>query len=180
LKGETLRKMKRVTLALSCLAAVAATAAWAASSPVVRVDGRIGPFRIDQTTEAQLRALAGKPNRVENVFSPLRKAPVGRTLYYRCGRACQTAYSFNNSTGKLSDFQSGSVHFVSEHGSRVGMRAAEAARREGRRLVPGCGDGLYLHLRWDIHHIFVLTVRHGRVDGFAYLGRHSVFYEGLC
>jgi len=171
---------KRTALVLSCVAAIAANAADGASGPIVRADGRIGSFRIDVTTEAQLRALAGKPDRVENQFSPPRKAPVGRTLYYRCGRGCQTAYSINNSTGKLSDYWSTSPRFASERGSRVGMKAAQAVRREGERLVPGCGDGLYIHLRWDVRHQFVLTVLRGTVRSIAYLGPNSVYYDGFC
>jgi len=60
------------------------------------------------------------------------------------------------------------------------MPAAEAARRERRKLVPGCGDGLYLHLRWDSHHAFVVTVWRGKVDEIIYLGQHSIYYDGLC
>ena len=171
--------MRRFALVLSSVA-VAATAASAASSPVVRRSGQIGPFRIDVTTEAQIRAQVGKPDKVVNQFFPPRKKPVGHTLFYRCGRGCQTRYSINNATGKLSDFESGSSRFVSEQGSRVGMKAAEAARREGRKPMPGCGDGLYLHLRWDTDHVFVPTTWHGRVDEFIYLGPHSVYYDGLC
>jgi len=160
--------------------AAAATAAGAATSPTVGTDGRIGPFRIDVTTEAQLRTLAGKPDRVENQFFPPGKHAVGHTLYYRCGSDCQTAYSINNSTGKLSDYWTTSRRFTTERGSRVGMSASEAAHREGRTLVPGCGDGLYVHLRWDAHHKFVLTVLRGTVNTIAYLGPHSVYYDGLC
>jgi hypothetical protein len=168
-----------VSLVLACVAAVLATAIGAATGPVVRVDGRIGPFRIDVTTEAQLRALAGKPDRVENQFFPPAKRPVGHTLYYRCGQGCQTAYSINDTTGRLSDFESNAPRFATEHGSRVGVQAAVAARREGRRLVPGCGAGRYLHLRWEPHRAFVLSVSLERVSGIVYLGPHSVYYDGL-
>jgi hypothetical protein len=60
------------------------------------------------------------------------------------------------------------------------MRAAAAAAREGKKLEPGCGPGLYLHLRWDRGHTFVLTIWHGTVDRIVYLGPHSVYYDGLC
>jgi len=106
--------------------------------------------------------------------------PSGRTLSYRCGRGCRTAYSFNSSTGKLSDFQSSSRRFVTERGSYVGMKATEAARRERAKIVPGCGDARTIHVRWDLHHALFLLVRHGKVDGLVYLGPHSIFYEGLC
>jgi hypothetical protein len=171
--------LRRVILVVTCAAVVAGTAA-AAGGPIVRADGRVGPFRIDVTTEAQVRALAGRPDRVVDQFFPSRKTPVGHKLYYRCGRGCQTVYSINDGTGRLSDFESNSPRFVTERGSRVGSQASEAAQREARKLVPGCGDGLYLHLRWDSHHTFVLTVWHGKVNGIIYLGPHSVYNDGLC
>jgi hypothetical protein len=171
---------KRAVLVLSSVAAMVATAAGGASGPIARADGRIGSFRIDVTTEAQLRSVAGRPDRVENQFFPPKKTPVGRTLYYRCGPGCETAYSINNSTGRLSDYGSSSPRFATERGSRVGMSAAQAARREGKKLVLGCGEGLYIHLRWDNRHQFVLGVSRGKVRSIAYLGPHSVYYDGFC
>jgi hypothetical protein len=60
------------------------------------------------------------------------------------------------------------------------MSAAQATRREGKKLVPGCGDGLYIHLRWDTRPKFVLTVSRSTVGSIAYLGPHSVYYDGFC
>jgi hypothetical protein len=165
----------RPVVLLACI-----TATGAAGRAVVHGDGRIGSFRIDHTTEAQLRTAIGKPKRVEKVVAEAPGGPSGRTLYYRCGRGCRSAYSFNASTGKLSDFQSESPRFVTERGSYVGMKTTEAAKRERAKIGPGCGDGRYIHVRWDLHHALVLTVSHGYVDGFVYLGPHSIFYEGLC
>ena len=147
---------------------------------VVHPDGRIGPFRIDVSTDAQIRAVAGRPARVERMLSELTSKPVGHRLVYRCGRDCLTEYSIRKATGRLSDFSTGSPRFRTERGSHPGMRAARAARLERRKFGPGCGDGLYLHVRWDLHHAFVLTADRGRVDGILYLGPHSVYYEGLC
>jgi hypothetical protein len=152
----------------------------ASSSFVVRANGQIGPLRIDVTSEAQVRAFAGKPAKVENQFFPPKKAPIGRTLYYGCGRGCRTAYSINNATGRLSDFWTQSPRFVTAHGSRAGMSATRVAALEGKKLLPGCGEALYMHLRWDSHRSFVLSVRAGRVEGMTYLGPHSVYYDGLC
>jgi hypothetical protein len=169
-----------VVRAAALFACVATATAGAAARPIVHVDGRIGPFRIDHTTEAGLRARLGRPARVEKVVAEFPGAPSGRVLTYRCGRGCRTAYSFNAATGRLSDFYSGSPRFVTEHGSHVGMKAREASGRERAKIVPGCGDGLYIHVGREAHHIFVLTVSHGRVDGLSYLGPHSIYYEGLC
>jgi hypothetical protein len=174
--------VKRTALIITLAATVAASAGCAArGTPIVRGDGRVGPLRIDVTTKAQLLALEGKPDRVEAEFFPPRTKPVGQTLFYRCGRHCETAYSINNATGRLSDFQTSSPHFVTERGSHVGMPAQEAARREHTKAWgPGCGPGPYLHVRWDRHHAFVLTAWKGKVDQIIYLGPHSVYYDGLC
>jgi len=175
------RPMSRLVLLVTVALAAAASAGCGSSRPAtVRVDGRIGRFRIDVTTEAQLVASAGQPDRVEDDFAPLRKRPVGHTLYYRCGRRCETAYSIARATGRLSDFESNSPDFVTERGSHVGMRAAEAARREGKKLAPGCGTGPYIDLRLDRHHTVTLAAWGGKVREIIYLGPHSVYYEGLC
>jgi hypothetical protein len=173
--------VKRVALVLVFVGAVAAsTVGSTAPDAVVRADGQIGRLRIDVTTKGQLLAFAGKPDRVESDFSPPRTKPAGRTFYYRCGPGCETAYSINNATGTLSDFQTSSPHFVTEHGSRIGTGAAESARRERSKPGPGCGTGPYIHVRWDLHHTFVLTAWDGKVDEIIYLGPHSVYYDGLC
>jgi hypothetical protein len=158
---------------------VAATAG-AAARTVVRADGRIGPFRIDRTTEAQLRATLGRPTRAVKVVAEAPGGPSGRTLYYRCGRGCRTAYSFNSSTGKLSDFQTSSQRFVTERGSHVGMKATEAARRERAKIGPGCGDDRVIPVGSTRLHTLVLLVWHGKADMLVYLGPHSIFYDGLC
>jgi len=172
--------MVRVAIALTCALAVSASTATASRDPIVRANGQIGPFRIDVTTEAQLRAIGGEPSNVKNQFIPSKEAPVGHTLYYRCGSGCLTAYSFNNTTRRLSDFWTRSPRFRTERGSYAGMSASRAASREQRELVPGCGEGLFIHIRWDARHAYVLTVARGKVNGITYLGPHSVYYEGLC
>jgi hypothetical protein len=176
-----LRSVTQTSLILAFIGAVAASAVGAAGgTQIVRADGRIGSLRIDVSTAAQILALEGKPDRVENEFFPPRKSPAGHTLYYGCGRGCETAYSINNATGRLSDFETSSPGFLTARGSHVGMRAAAAAHRERTRLVPGCGTGPYIHVRWDSQHAFVLTAWGGKVDQIIYLGPHSVYYDGLC
>ena len=91
-----------------------------------------------------------------------------------------TQYSINERTEKLSDFWSQSERFVTEHGTRVGMSAAEAKNLEAKKLLPGCGNPGYMHLRWDEHHAFVLLGFHTKVYSITYLGPHTVYYEGLC
>ncbi len=155
----------------------------AGSSPgswVVHPDGRVGPFRIDATAEAQIRPVLGNPLEVEKDFWPGKRGVYGSTLTYRCGPKCTTQYSINARTGKLSDFWSQSQRFATERGTRPGVTAREAKSREGKPLVPGCGFPRYIHLRWDERHIVVLAIFHGKVDSIGYLGPHTVYYEGLC
>jgi hypothetical protein len=160
---------------------LAVAAGSAPGSWVAHPDGRIGPFRIDATTEAQIRAELGRPLKVQKDYWPGKRGVYGRTLTYRCGPKCETAYSINAHTGKLSDFWSQSQRFFTEHGTRTGMTVHEAKAREAaKRLVRGCGYPGYIQLRWDEHHIFVLETFHGRVDAIIYVGPHTVAYEGLC
>ncbi len=173
-------RVVRISVLVSFVLVAAATSAAAPQDSIVRANGQIGPFRIDVTTEAKVRAVNGKPTRVENQFFPSKKTPVGRTLYYRCGTSCLSAFSFNNATGRLSDFWTRSPRFRTERGSFAGMLASRAAALERREIVPGCGDGLYIHIRWDAQHAYVLTITRGRVTGITYQGPYSVYYDGLC
>ena len=143
-------------------------------------DGRIGSLQIDVSTEADIRQFAGAPDKVERELWPGIR---GRTLIYRCGRKCETSYSINDKTGKLSDYWTQSRRFRTEHGSFVGMSAARAARLERRRPHAGCGFPLYLYLRASDRpqkRLFVLGIWTGRIESIGYLGPHSVYYEGLC
>jgi len=150
------------------------------AADVVHADGRIGPFRLDVTTEAQLRAKLGKPDGVIRQRDPAETAPHGgRTLVYLCGKNCQTDYSFNNDTKALSDFWTQSRKWQTERGSRPGMPARRAAEIERRKLGPGC-SGNTIFIRNDLHHAYVLVSWRDRIDTITYLGRHSVYYDGLC
>jgi hypothetical protein len=150
------------------------------STNVVHADGRIGPFRLDVTTESQLRAKLGKPDGVIRQLDPAETAPHGgRTLVYLCGKGCQTDYSFNSDTKALSDFWTQSSKWKTERGSHPGTPAKQAAEKESRKLGPGC-SGDQVNLRMELHRAYVLIMWKGRVDSITYLGPHSVYYDGLC
>ena len=146
----------------------------------VHPDGRIGPLRLDVSTESDVRDFAGKPFKIAKVFSEAKKDPVGHELYYRCGDRCVTVYAISYATGKLADFNTESRRFVSERGSHVGMPAKRAAAAEHRKIVGACGEGRAIQLRSDEHHIFVLGVFAKKVSLIVYLGPHTLSYEGLC
>jgi hypothetical protein len=151
---------------------VALLAAVAVAGGVVHADGRVGQFRIDVTTDAQVRRALGPPSRVyPAIWEPTGKR-IGTRLVY--GR---TTYSFRGR--RLADFDTQSPAFRTERGSRVGMQASLAAMREGRKIVPGC-SGPLIHLRWDRHHELVLGVLRGRVSSIVYVGPRTTKYEPFC
>jgi hypothetical protein len=179
--GMTVNRLGAVCLALALAAVIAGSSSGAGSgSWVVHPDGRIGPLTIDRSTDADVRNFAGKPFKVAKVLSPFKKGAVGYELYYRCGRRCVTVYAVSYSTRKLVDFTTQSPHFVTEHGSHVGMPARRAAAAERRKIVGACGEGHAIELRSDEHHIFALGVFAGSVSQITYLGPHTLSYEGLC
>lgn len=170
-----------VGLCIVILAVIATAGCGSGSSSwTVHPDGRIGPLQLDVSTESDVRAFAGEPFKLAQVFSEAKKDSVGYELYYRCGDRCVTVYAIAYSTGKLADFDTQSPRFVSERGSRVGMTAAHAAATEHRKIVPDCGEGHAIHLRWDDHHLFVLQIFAKKVSLITYLGPHTLSYEGLC
>jgi hypothetical protein len=147
---------------------------------VVHADGRIGPFRLDVTTEHDVRARLGRPDGVIRQLDPAVTAPHGgRTLVYLCGRDCRTEYSFNNDTGALSDFWTQSPRWTTARGSRPGMQAAAAAAHEAAKIHPGC-SGDQIDIRTDRTHAYVLILWKHKVDSLTYLGPRSTYYDGLC
>jgi hypothetical protein len=147
---------------------------------LVHADGRIGPFRLDVTTEAQLRAKLGNPEGLVAEMQPAMTAPHGgRTLVYVCGKGCLTEYSFNNDTKKLADFWTQSARWSTERGSYPGMPLARAAELERTRVHEGC-SGDQLNIRMDDRHAYVLFGSKKRVAAITYLGPNSTYYDGLC
>ena len=149
-------------------------------SPPATGDRRIGPLQIDVSTEAEVREFEGKPFEVAEVIDPAAQRRVGHEPHYRYGRSCLSSYGIGDATRRLVDYRVESPRFVTARGSRVGMPAARAARLEGRKIVPGCGEGKYIHLRMDERHTFVLGVFDKRVFAIVYQGPHTLAYEGLC
>jgi len=168
---------------ITTLLAIALTTAGCGSgtkSWTVHPDGRIGPLRLDVSTDSDVRDFAGKPFKVAQVYSETQKNRVGYELYYRCGDGCITSYAIASATGRLSDFATQSPRFVTERGSHVGMAASRAAAAERSKIVGACGEGRAIHLRWDERHIFVLGVFAKKVSLIIYLRPHTTSYEGLC
>ncbi|HWX08817.1 MAG TPA: hypothetical protein VNY33_02470 [Gaiellaceae bacterium] len=160
------------------LAAVVALAAGPAQ--VVHRDGRIGPFRIDVTTKAQLVAALGKPRTTEVAVPKVGGKRTGIRLAYSCGARCDTVYSFSDKTGMLSDFATSSPVFRTEGGSHPGMSAASAMKVEGRPVGPGCGSAKLIHVRWDATHELAVLTLSGRVTIIAYIGPHSTYHKPFC
>ena len=162
-------------------ALLAVVAALAGGQPqVVHADGRIGQFRIDVTTKAELVAALGKPRMTTVAKSMTSRKRVGLRLVYSCGASCDTVYAFNDKTGKLSDFASTSRSFRTEHGAGAGMTAARAAKLERKPIVPGCSPGKAIRVRWDENHQLVLAVVERRVTLVAYIGPHTTYDDPFC
>jgi len=163
---------------MSLLAVALALLALVGGPPqIVHADGRVGQFRIDVTTKAQLVAALGQPRMTEPATSARSRKPAGVRLVYSCGTNCDTVYSFSNRTGKLSDFASASPSFRTERGAGVGLTSTQAAKLEGKPIVPSCGSGKTIHVRWDETHQFALEVLRGRVTILVYVGPHTTYYE---
>jgi hypothetical protein len=140
---------------------------------VVHADGRIGPFTIDVTTPAQVRAVLGKPDDVVAAIDEPTGRRIGSSLRYGV-----TWYAFSRETGRLSDFGTGSRAYVTEHGSRVGMTATAASAREHTPVVVRCGGAdRTIHVRLAARRTLVLVVRRGHIASVAYLGSHRVSSE---
>ena len=170
--------MKRFVVVTA--AALVAAGCSGHGGPVVHADGRIGPFRLDHTTEIDVRAKLGKPEGFIGKMDPAQTAPNGgRTLVYLCGHDCRTEYSFNNDTKALSDFWTQSSRWSTARGSHPGMPAKKAAALEGAKIHNGC-SGDQVNIRMDQHHSYVLIMWKGEVDSITYLGPHSTYYDGLC
>jgi hypothetical protein len=135
-------------------------------SGVVSASGAVGPLRIDRSSEAAVRAFAGRP-----AFSRAARSdpsmPRYRALGYECVRSpasgrrdpllvgprggprsnvyCRTIYYVALSSGKLAAFYTGSAGFRTPRGTRIGTSQADAARRE--RSAPQAGCTLQILLR---------------------------------
>jgi hypothetical protein len=169
----------RQVLVLTAAVALA-TGCAGRSVEVVHADGRIGPFRLDVSTEREVRAKLGSPDGVIRQLTPAVTAPHGgRTLVYLCGWDCRTEYSFNADTRTLSDFWTQSSRWTTARGSRPGMPARKAAVRERAKIHPGC-SGDQVDIRSDRRDSYVLIMWRGKLDSITYLGPHSIYYDGLC
>jgi hypothetical protein len=136
---------------------------------VVTVAGLIGAFHIGLTTQAQVRAALGPPTKVVAALDEPSGRRIGTRLYY--GRS---AYSFRN--GRLADFGTTAPDVRTERGSHPGLRAADAAKLERAKVVPGC-SGPTIRLRAPRGSTFFLTVVKGRVVGIEYAGPNSTVSE---
>ena len=154
------------------LAVLAAVAVLGTGGPpqVVHPDGRIGRFRLDVTTKAQLVGVLGKPARsIVAVTEPTGKR-IGERLVYACRPGCDTFYSFSDTTGALSDFVTDSPAVRTERGSHVGLSATRASQLEHKPLVPSCSSPKVIHVRWDSTHAFVVSTLHDRVSSISFFG----------
>jgi hypothetical protein len=129
---------------------------------VVSPAGRVGGLRIDQSTPADIRRVAGVPafagrGRTNALFAGV--LPWYEAIGYTCSRAreslgfdpggahpthtrCRTVYFVNPRTGKFAGFWTDATAFRTVEGSRPGMRQAVADRLEGAHAHVGALIGI--------------------------------------
>jgi len=135
----------------------------AGAGKVVSPAGRVGELRIDESTPADIRRLAGPP-----VFAGRGATNAGfasflpsyEVLGYSCSRRrsqrvgldpggaraahiwCRTVYFVNPRTGKFAGFWTDSTQFRTDKGLRPGMREQVADRLEGAHSHVGALTGI--------------------------------------
>lgn len=121
---------------------------------------KVGPLRIDSSTEADVLAFAGQPDeRVIDTTANGSNAVLG--YFCRSRRRCQTYYEVDLATSKLSHFRTASRRYRTPRGTRVGMRRRAAERRERRRAREDCFG----------YTIFKQQGRWSLIVGFGFQGR---------
>ena len=132
----------RVVLAFSGAAALALAGAGCGHSragTVVSPTGRIGSLRIDRSTAADVRRIAGAPAFTGKGAPAMSGGSIVssyQALGYACSRRsqhtrCRTVYFVDARTGRLAGFWTDSPGFRTDKGSRPGMRERVADRLEG-------------------------------------------------
>ena len=93
---------------------------------------RVGDLEMDVSTEADVRAFAGNPDRVEDRY-PYRWTK--RLGYNNCreGYDCRIQYEIDRGTGRLIGFATSSKQFRTRRGTRVGDTRKRAERNERRK-----------------------------------------------
>jgi hypothetical protein len=143
-----------VVLALSGAGALALAAAGCGHSragTVVSASGRVGKLRIDRSTAADVRRLAGAPafrGKGAPAMSGGSIVPSYQALGYACSRRsqyirCGTVYFVDARTGRLAGFWTDSPGFRTDRGSRPGMREDVADRLEGAHSHVEALTGIY-------------------------------------
>jgi hypothetical protein len=131
-----------------------------AASYVVTRTGKIGSVTLGASTEADVRRALGAPANVQVANVGVSGYPQFRALGYECdkgsssrqeadpiqaasnGTTCSTRYFVNTTNGRLVGFWTTSSTYSTDHGTQVGMTAAEAVQHEGQAVPTiGCDIG---------------------------------------
>ena len=126
---------------------------------------RVGDLKIDVSTEADVRAFAGTPDRVDD-GAPY---PWIRRLGYHCRARydCRTEYEINRGNDTLFGFVTNSRRFRTRRGTRVGDTRRRAERKERRKADHKiCGDGTRSLVRERNYHTLYILFDRRRVFAF--------------
>jgi hypothetical protein len=130
----------------------------------VTTAGRVGTLQLAQSTEADVRATLGAPEKTARASFEAGALPAYDALGYECtsrsgpatiplvvqpavsGPYCDTVYFINTMTKTLAAFETTSSQYATARGTTVGMTPVEAAQREGKQIVVhGCA-GTFIRL----------------------------------
>jgi hypothetical protein len=124
--------------------------------------GRVGPLQLGVSTEAEVRAEAGAPDRTGRGTFGVTGYPDFQALGYDCadqaaadrismhpqpnttGPYCRTVFYMNANTGTLAGFETTSNRYETENGVAVGTSSVDAGQREGQAPGIGCFVGIRL------------------------------------
>lgn len=149
-----------------------ATAAPKGGSGQVSLGG-VGPLRFGLSTESEVLAFAGRPDRVLNDENPY-NGHSNVNYGYFCRKRCRTYYAINREDDILSNFSTSAKRFHTVAGSRVGMRRRVAIRKENRPVLPPrcfpthmarTNDHAELHIVLNARKVTYLSVRTDFGDG---------------
>ncbi len=150
--GATWPSRSRIALALSfvllLLSATHPTAALAKGGyGLVTLNG-VGPLSFDNSTDVDVRAWAGRPDKVQWSTDGFNDGMLWRTFIYRFPRGGVVEYSFYLYPGEgwyFEEFHTTLERFRTRRGTRVGMSYTQARRREGVPESGGCIGGGFWH-----------------------------------
>ena len=172
--------------------------------PIQRVQlvtpSAVGRLHFGVATEADVRHEVGAPEATVHGSFGVSTYAEYRALGYRCSNTkgttgirigpygvdappyCRTVYYINIATSTLAGFETTTTDYATAKGTKVGMSAAQAARREGHAVGTGCFTGIKVGAQsWPLQmFIFVGTRPGDRVSAIVADNRRNTVGNLFC